>query len=146
MFNQPGESDIMIAFQVPTEQGQLHVMTFNDAIVGSEAESACMTPFVSKSMTTPHSTTMVDFDGDCMVDLFVTVQSGGKNYYETYIRRERGEAIELEESQSTKRSAPGKNGTAKAIPKVASSGTLKGLGSFCLVDRQELPSSTGNLV
>lgn len=29
---------------------------------------------------------------------------------------------------------------------MAASGTLKGMGSFCLVDRQELPSSTGNLV
>ena len=49
------------------------MMTFNDAIVGSDAESACISPFASKSMTTPHSTAMVDLDGDCMVDLFVTV-------------------------------------------------------------------------
>lgn len=41
-------------------------------------------------MTTPHSVSMVDFDGDCMSDLFMTVQdpSGEKKMYEIYIRRE----------------------------------------------------------
>ena len=106
----------MIAFQVPQEQGQLHVMSFNDAIVGSDAESACITPFSSKALSTPHSTAMVDFDGDCMVDLFVTVQSGGRTYYETYIRRERGDNVELDEATSQKHT-PGHNGTTRAQPR-----------------------------
>jgi hypothetical protein len=33
---------------------------------------------------------MIDFDGDCLSDLFVTVvdTSTGKTYYEIYLRRE----------------------------------------------------------
>ena len=34
---------------------------------------------------------MVDFDGDCLSDLFMTVvdQSNGKTYYEIFLRREK---------------------------------------------------------
>lgn len=42
-------------------------------------------------MTTPHSAAMLDFDGDCMADLFLTVQDSdnpNKKYYEIYLRRE----------------------------------------------------------
>ena len=41
-------------------------------------------------LTTPHSVSMVDFDGDCMSDLFMTVkdESSSKVFYEIYIRRE----------------------------------------------------------
>ena len=42
-------------------------------------------------LTTPHSVSMVDFDGDCMSDLFMTVQeenNPNKKYYEIYQRRE----------------------------------------------------------
>lgn len=41
-------------------------------------------------LTTPHSVSMVDFDGDCMADLFMTVQDESKSkvYYEIYVRRE----------------------------------------------------------
>ena len=47
-------------------------------------------------MTVPHSTALVDFDGDCMADLFVTVQdlTTGKKYYEMYLRREGREQIQ----------------------------------------------------
>ena len=40
---------------------------------------------------------MVDFDGDCMADLFVTIQdlTTGKKYYEIYLRREISESVEV---------------------------------------------------
>jgi len=42
------------------------------------------------SLTTPHSVSMIDFDGDCLSDLFLTVEdeSSNKLYYEIYLRRE----------------------------------------------------------
>lgn len=45
----------------------------------------------------PHSAALIDFDGDCMADLFVTVQdlTTGKKYYEIYLRRERSESVEI---------------------------------------------------
>lgn len=41
-------------------------------------------------LTTPHSVSMVDFDGDCLADLFMTVQDEktGQKFWEIYIRRE----------------------------------------------------------
>ena len=33
----------------------------------------------AKKLTTPHSVTLVDFDGDCISDLFVTVEDKGRN-------------------------------------------------------------------
>ena len=76
----------------------LHVVSFNEAIVGSEySEPGCLSPLASKSLTTPHATAMIDYDGDCMTDLFVTVRSGGVSYYEIYLRRERSESIDLNE-------------------------------------------------
>ena len=47
-------------------------------------------------MTTPHAISLVDFDGDCLTDLFVTAKdSSGNNYYEIYLRREKAESIDL---------------------------------------------------
>jgi hypothetical protein len=44
----------------------------------------------SPQLTTPHSVSMIDFDGDCLSDLFLTVEdeSQSKVYYEIYLRRE----------------------------------------------------------
>jgi len=39
----------------------------------SEKEGCIGKPIENKRMTVPHSTALVDFDGDCMADLFVTV-------------------------------------------------------------------------
>ena len=76
MYNQPGASDIMIAFQVPNDPALLHVTSFNDALIADEG--GCKTPFDSKQLSEPHSVAMVDLDGDCMTDLFVTINSGGR--------------------------------------------------------------------
>ena len=81
---------------MPQDPNLLHVVSFNEAIVGSDySEPGCLSPLASKSLTKPHSTAMIDFDGDCMTDLFVTVKSGGKSYYEIYLRREKSESIDL---------------------------------------------------
>ena len=62
---------------------------------------------------------MIDFDGDCVSDLFITVTepSTGKTYYELYLRRE------LEEDEMT-----------------ISSDGLSGMNQFCLAMRDEVPS------
>ena len=93
MFNQPGSSDIMIAFQVPSDPTALHMTSFNDALIADDDD--CMTPFDSKQLTTPHSVAMLDFDGDCMSDLFLTSKHGGENYYEFYMRRERSRSADV---------------------------------------------------
>lgn len=46
----------------------------------------------SRILSVPHSSATVDFDGDCMNDLFLTVtDSSGKSFYEIYVRKETDE-------------------------------------------------------
>ena len=64
-----------------------------------DAEEGCISSDMShKRLTIPHSTAMIDFDGDCMADLFMTVQdvSTGRKYYEIYLRREHSESIPVQ--------------------------------------------------
>ena len=97
---------------------------------------------------------MIDFDGDCMADLFVTIQdlTTGRKYYEIYLRREKSESIEIGHKTSsivTQTSATAsKNGAATTTASSTTTETsefhenpssLDGLGSFCLVSREEVP-------
>ena len=68
----------------------------------------------------------IDFDGDCLSDLFLTVQDGARTYYEIYLRREIEVAGE-DDTLVTQDSDP-----------------IRGLNSLCLVAREEVPQSTGN--
>lgn len=81
-------------------------------------------------MTSPHSTTLVDLDGDCISDLFMTVKdkATGKQFYEIYLRRERADSL-AEEVDNNKKDKSG----------------LKGLNSYCLVAREPLPSGSRGL-
>lgn len=77
---------------------------------------------------------MIDFDGDCLSDLFLTVvdQSTGKSYYEIYLRRERESAGD--DSEDT-----------PSLSVNETENTLRGLNTFCLVAREEIPASSNNL-
>ena len=62
------------------------------------AEEGCITKQIeNKRLTVPHSIGLVDFDGDCMADLFITIQdlTTGRKYYEIYLRRELSESVEI---------------------------------------------------
>jgi hypothetical protein len=70
---------------------------------------------------------MIDLDGDCLSDLFITVldKTTGINYYEIYLRREKATLIDLTDNEPV-------NNT-----------TFSGMNSFCLVAREEI--SKGSL-
>ena len=87
---------------------------------------------------------MVDFDGDCMADLFLTVQdvSTGRKYYEIYLRREFSESMPIHQTTTTTNiSASGTNQTTTS----SSTSEINGLGSFCLVSREAVPDNIGNM-
>ena len=61
-------------------------MIDKQSCAGSPASS-----LVNPVLSAPHSVSMVDFDGDCMADLFLTLEEAGdpeKKYTEIYLRRE----------------------------------------------------------
>ena len=84
-----------------TDPPVFYTTTFDNALVirapaanstnTEDPNAGCIQkPIENKRLTVPHSTALIDFDGDCMADLFVTVQdlTTGKKFYEIYLRRE----------------------------------------------------------
>jgi hypothetical protein len=88
----------------------------------------------SRKLSIPHTAALIDFDGDCLSDLFLTVVDiqTGKTYYEIYLRREKEEPDTLNDDENT-------------VMNETASGQFKGLNSLCLVTREEVPSSTNNI-
>jgi len=74
---------------------------------------------------------MLDFDGDCMSDLFLTTRHGGENYYEFYMRRERTRSVFHPATATSNTTEPTE---------------MTGFSSFCLVSREKLSSITNNMV
>lgn len=72
------------------EKNAYDVHNFKNAMVDEDCQG--LTSIMEKPMlTTPHSVSMPDFDGDCMSDLFLTLQDEddpSKKIFEIYIRRE----------------------------------------------------------
>jgi len=71
------DKQIKVAYQ--TKDGKSFVvMPFAQSMLvaeGQQSTEGCLTiDHTSKIMTSPHSTTLVDLDGDCISDLFMTVQ------------------------------------------------------------------------
>lgn len=69
--------------------GKYDISNFYDTMVDPSC-GGVKSQLSEPELTTPHSVSMVDFDGDCLSDLFMTVQdsSSSKVYYEIYLRRE----------------------------------------------------------
>lgn len=64
---------------------------FVDSIPMKAPEPDCITKGLSSvRLTSPHSLALIDIDGDCMSDLFLTVEdtSSGRKYFEIWLRRE----------------------------------------------------------
>jgi hypothetical protein len=69
---------------------------------GKQSTEGCLTiDHSAKEITSPHSTTLVDLDGDCISDLFMTVKDKhtGEEFYEIYLRRERAASIAVDDNE-----------------------------------------------
>lgn len=98
-------------------------------LVQDEMEGCMSRKIEKKKLSKPHSSSLIDFDGDCMSDLFLTINdvATGKNYYEIYIRREKETSEEGDDTSGM------------------SATELRGLNTYCLVTREEIPSNSNNL-
>ena len=149
MFTEPGAtSQVMVALQIPEkvldQPPTFFTTTFEHALLIRDENYGCIDkPIENKRLTVPHSIGLVDFDGDCMADLFVTVQdlTTGKKYYEIYLRREVSESVKITTTSETQTSTPSNSTTAQtsSASEEESAEQLTGLGSFCLVQREEVP-------
>ena len=104
-------------------------MDFENAILVKEETEGCLNKTSTKrKLSSPHSATIIDFDGDCMSDLFLTVTDGYTTYYEIFMRRE----IDLDNEDESMQAH--------------SNGEVSGLNTFCLISRVELPRESRNLI
>ena len=72
------------------ETKKYEIGNFREQMVDPDC-GGLVSPLATAELTTPHSVSMVDFDGDCLADLFITVQDQerpSKKFYEIYLRRE----------------------------------------------------------
>lgn len=131
---------IKVAFQaVSGGEETIVVRDFDSAIQMAKPESDCIQRSSSSvRLTSPHSVALIDLDGDCMSDLFLTVEdtSSGRRFYEIWLRREVQTVLDLD---SSKKSTKVNDDNEFPADK------LTGLQSFCLVDRAEIPSGIHSL-
>ena len=106
LYTDSSSGQIKVAFQAVVGGDETFIVKdFSSSIPMAKPEDGCLTRSSSNvRLTSPHSASMIDFDGDCMSDLFLTVQdaSSGAKYYEIWIRRETQTVIDLNTNQVTK--------------------------------------------
>jgi integrin alpha FG-GAP repeat containing protein 1 len=79
---------LRVAFQNTKGDYDLEVKDFVGTVALSKEEAPyCMDPDSDSKLSTPHSSTYIDLDGDCMPDLFLTRQKGTEFSFEIYISK-----------------------------------------------------------
>ena len=65
-------------------------------LVTDETQGCIQRKLPQVQLSLPHSSSLIDLDGDCLSDLFLTVKdvNTGKYFYEIYLRREKGTLID----------------------------------------------------
>lgn len=69
------------------------VKSFNDFLVSSEDDPNCIKPDENSFISTPHSNSFLDLNGDCMADIFLQKTApaqggqGFQHFYEIYTQK-----------------------------------------------------------
>ena len=80
---QSESSGMQVALGTMNDPGKFSVVKFSEFIVTDDEN--CATPSSSDLISIPNSNAFVDFNGDCMADIFLTRQKAdGSTYYEIY--------------------------------------------------------------
>ena len=80
---QSESNGMQVALGTMNDPGKFSVVNFSEFIVTDDEN--CATPSSSDLISIPNSNAFVDFNGDCMADIFLTRQKGDNStYYEIY--------------------------------------------------------------
>ena len=125
LFNNDEESTKKLSIAIfNTTKNNYDILGFYDVMIDQDTcQGGPKSPLVNPILSTPQSVSMVDFDGDCMSDLFLTLQEADdpdKKYFEIYLRRERKTGV---------------NETSRA------KSTIPGTGSLCLAQSDDISSN-----
>lgn len=80
--------EIMVAVGVDTRGEKFRLEPFSNFLISSREDNRCKDPNPADMISTPHSNSFVDLDGDCMPDIFLQktriTESTFATYYQTY--------------------------------------------------------------
>jgi len=80
---QSENSGIKVALGKMNDPSDFSVVNFSEFLATDDEN--CKTPNESDLISIPNSNAFIDFNGDCMADIFLTRQkSDGSSYYEIY--------------------------------------------------------------
>ena len=141
LFNNDEESTKKLTVAIFNSQKDAYdLVSFHDVMIDQETcHGSPKSPLVNPILSSPHSVSMVDFDGDCMSDLFLTLQEADdpdKKYLEIYLRRERKHSVN--ETGRAKLSIPGTGSLCLAQSDDISANQNAQLFEFADVDRDGL--------
>ena len=60
---------------------------FNSFVIPQSQDPTCGTPSTTDKISIPHSSSFIDFDGDCKPDLLLTRTNGYAPYFEIYVQK-----------------------------------------------------------
>ena len=89
LFQDSKDKKIKVALGRSKDSSRFKFIEFKDMILSSADDSNCLDFNGEDEISSPHSNTFVDLNGDCIPDIFLTriEQSTGQLYYEVYIQK-----------------------------------------------------------
>lgn len=89
LFQDSKDKKIKVALGKSKDSSSFKFIEFKEMILSSNEDSNCMDFSGDDQISSPHSNTFVDLNGDCLQDIFLTriEQSSGQLYYEVYIQK-----------------------------------------------------------
>lgn len=99
---------LKVAFQ-KRNKDELVLKDFDQVmLVTDETEGCLQKKSNQRKLSIPHSVSLIDIDGDCLSDLFLTVVDlqTGKTYFEIYLRREKTETSSYDSEEETAPEVP----------------------------------------
>jgi hypothetical protein len=73
LYTDPVSKKIMVALQ-KRNPNELTISDFDSSMLVQDETEGCLSRKTgTKKLSQPHSTSLIDLDGDCMSDLFMTV-------------------------------------------------------------------------
>lgn len=89
LFQDSKDKKIKVALGRSKDSSRFESVEFKDMILSSADDSNCLDFNGEDEISSPHSNSFVDLNGDCIPDIFLTriEQSTGQLYYEVYIQK-----------------------------------------------------------
>ena len=89
LYQDPVTNQIKVALGRSKDSSKFDFIDFKSKVLSSSDDSKCLDFSDTDSISSPHSNSFVDLNGDCIPDIFLTRidEKTGEIYYEIYIQK-----------------------------------------------------------